>query len=104
MVRPRAVVLVADADHDVLGLQIAMHDAELVRDRDGGERLHEEVDDALVGERPLVAEDGEQVATVEELHREVDEAVRLDAEVDARAPSSGDRGGSRPSPRDRSAP
>ena len=71
-----------DADHDVLGLQIAVHDAEVVSDRDGGEGLHEDVDDARVGQRPLFAEDREEIPTVEELHREVDEAVRLDAEVD----------------------
>jgi len=59
-----------------------MNDAHVVRDGEGGERLHENIGDARGGERPLLAEHVVQAATVEVLHGDVEEAVGLCAEVD----------------------
>ena len=39
-------VVLAAHDHDVLGLEVAMDDADVVRHREGGERLGGDVDDA----------------------------------------------------------
>ena len=59
-----------------------MDDAHVVRDGERGERLHEDVDDALGRQRVLVAQDAMQAAPVEVLHRDVEQAVGLLAEVD----------------------
>ena len=55
VLRPPVVVGAAQ-DHDVLGLEIAMHDAHVVRDGQRGQRLHQDVGDARRRERPVLAE------------------------------------------------
>ena len=69
-------------EHDVLGLEIAVEHAGVVRLREGGERLRQDVHDPIVRERPLLFERGEQIAPVEELHRDVEQPVRLLAVVE----------------------
>ena len=68
-------------DDDVLGLQIAVNDVEVVGLGEGGEHLAEDVDDALEGERPLFVDDAGQVFPAEELHDQVELRAAL-AEVD----------------------
>ena len=59
-----------------------MDDAHLVRHGDGCERLHDDVADVRVGDRPVLVDHAVEVAPLHVLHRDVEEAVRLLAEVD----------------------
>ena len=68
-------------DH-VLGLQIAMHDAQVVRFTEGGEHLAQHVDDASEGQRPLLVRDAREVLAPQELHHEVRLPVLGPAEVE----------------------
>ena len=71
------VVVGALEDHDVLGLEVAVHDAHVVRDRERGERLHQDVRDARGRQRPVLAQDAVEAPPVEVLHRDVEQAVGL---------------------------
>jgi hypothetical protein len=78
-----AVFVVAPLeDHDVLGLQIAMEDLERVRGADGGERLAHDRGDPRGRQRVLGLEQIGQRATLEQLHRDVEQAVWFLAEVE----------------------
>ena len=68
-------------DDDILGLQIAMNDALIVRDSEGREHLAEDDGDAAIVERPLVVHHREEISTGEILHHDVQQTVVL-AEVD----------------------
>ena len=81
-VRRVALVVGAGEDHDVLGLEIAVHDAHLVRDGERRERLGHDVCHAPPGQRPVLADDVEEIAPVEELHRDVEQTVGLLPEVE----------------------
>ena len=62
-------------DHDVLGLQVAVDHAARVRLRERGEHLRDQVDDARLGQRPLIARHQAQVLALHVLHRDVERAV-----------------------------
>ena len=57
-------------DHDVLGLQVAVDDAGLVRLREAARDLHREIERLLDGQRSAVDEVAQRPA-VDELHREI---------------------------------
>ena len=76
------LVVFAIEDHDVLGLEIAMDHAHVVRSRDRRESLHDDVGDPLFGERPVLEDHLVELAPLEILHRHVEEAVRLLSELD----------------------
>ena len=59
-----------------------MDDPHVVRHDERCQRLREDVDDARLGERTVLADDPQEVAAVEVLHRDVEHPVRLGAEVD----------------------
>ena len=69
-------------EDDVLGLEIAVDDAEVVRFGERGEHLPQDVDDAPERERPLLVRDAREVLAAQELHHEVELAVVGLAEVD----------------------
>ena len=77
-----AFVVLALEDHDVLGLEVTMDDAEVVRDRERRQRLTRDVDDARHRERALLVDDLRERLAVDVFHRDVKEAVGLLAEVD----------------------
>ena len=58
-------------EHDVVGLEVAVDDAEGVRLLERGERLPQHVGDAPQGQRPLVVRDAPQVAAAQVLHDDV---------------------------------
>jgi hypothetical protein len=68
-----AAVLVGE--EDVLGLQVAVNDAEAVGLVQGAADLHQDRDGSLVRERTLLADDLVQVLAVQELHHDVERAV-----------------------------
>ncbi|MDQ3035891.1 MAG: class I SAM-dependent methyltransferase, partial [Myxococcota bacterium] len=71
----------ADALHEhVLGLEIAMHDAALVRGRERGEHLHRDALHAPLGHPPLPLEQRAERLALEQVHHEEGAPV-LDAEV-----------------------
>ena len=69
-------------EDDVLGLEIAVDDAEVVRFGERGEHLAQHVDDAPEWERPVLVRDAREVAPAQELHDEVELTVVGLAEVD----------------------
>ncbi|MFT3771990.1 MAG: hypothetical protein QM820_41820 [Minicystis sp.] len=64
------VRLVGD-HHDVLGLEIAVHDAELVRDHERVADLDEDAHRARLGDGALALEQDVQVVALEQLHGDV---------------------------------
>ena len=75
--RPVAV----PGDHDVVGLEVAMHDPHVVRHRQRLARLPRDLAARARGQRALRAQDvGERLA-LDELHREVDQPLGRLAEV-----------------------
>ncbi len=78
-----ALVAGAADDHDVLGLEIAVHDAHVVRHADGGQHLRQDVDDARVGQRRVLADHLVERPPLDVLHRQVQQrAVVVLAEVE----------------------
>ena len=77
-----ALVVLPLDDHDVLGLEIAVDDPEIVRDRERGERLRGDVDDARDRQRRVLLDHLRQRPTVHVLHGDVEEPVGLLTEVD----------------------
>ena len=71
-------------ENDVVGLQIGVHHAREVRLLDAGERLHDDVDHALDGERVLGDEELRQGRALDVLHREIQQPVRCLPVVDDR--------------------
>ena len=69
-------------DHHVLGLQVAVDDAGGVRGGEGVEHLAHHTADAPRRQRRLLFDHLEQVGAVEQLHRDVEPAVLVRAEVD----------------------
>ncbi len=69
-------------EDDVLGLEIAMDDAEVMRFRERGEHLPKEADDATERERPFSYWIAREVLAAQELHDEIELAVLGLAEVD----------------------
>ena len=67
----------AARDHDVVGLEIAMDDPHVVRDGKCVGCLTNNVGDACGCERPLLLDQFGQRRPVDELHREIDDAVGL---------------------------
>ena len=57
-------------DHDVVGLEIAMHDARLVRRVEPRADRRDDVDDAREGKLPLAFDEVEERFAFDELHRE----------------------------------
>ena len=76
-------------EDDVLGLQIAVHDAEVVRFAERRQHLAQHVDDARERERPLFVGDAREVLAAQELHHQVGLPVVGAAEVEDARPSSG---------------
>jgi hypothetical protein len=68
-------------EKDVLGLEIAMHDAELVRLGERAAHLGQDLEHPLPLERLLLVEDLVQAASLEQLHRDVERAVGRAIEV-----------------------
>ena len=66
-VEPRAERL----EHYVVGLQVAVHDAEGVRLFERGERLFQHVGDTRERQRPLVVHHARQMSTAQVLHHDV---------------------------------
>ena len=79
-VEPRAQRL----EHDVVGLQVTVNDAEGVRLFQGAERLPQHVDHAGQRERTLVARHAAQIAAAQVLHHDVRAAVVGASEVEDR--------------------
>ncbi len=77
-----AVVVEPAHDHQVLGLDVAMDDVARVRMREPRADLDEQARDAGEREPLLDIEDVAQALPVEELHRDVEEAVGLLTEVE----------------------
>ena len=72
-------------DHDVVGLQVAVHDAHVVSDCKGISRLTNNLGRACRLERALLLDHLRERRTVHELHRQEDQPVRrLTEVVDAR--------------------
>ena len=69
-------------EDDVLGLEVAVDDPEVVRFAERGQRLPQNVHNATERERPLFVGDARQVPAAQELHDEVELAVLRLAEVD----------------------
>ena len=76
------VVVLSRHDDEVLGLDVAMDNPARMRVREPGARLHHDLRDALRGEDAVLLEDRTQLDAGEELHREIEEAVRLLTEID----------------------
>jgi hypothetical protein len=77
-----APVLAGAGGHqDVVGLEIAVDDAEVVGHRHGREDLREQVDDARARQRPLLVDQRQQGAALDVLHGQVEEVAVL-AEVE----------------------
>jgi hypothetical protein len=77
-----AVVVEPGNDDQVLRFDVAMDDPARVRVREPGTGLHHDLGDALRGEGAVLGEDRAQLDAGEELHREIEEPVRLLTEVD----------------------
>jgi hypothetical protein len=75
------LVIGAVQKQDVLRLQVAVHDADVVRGREGGEGLRDDVDDAPVTDGPVARHHREQVLPLREFHDQVEEPVGL-AEIE----------------------
>ena len=71
-------------EDDVLGLEVAVDDLEVVRFGERREHLAQHADDATEGERPFLVLDSREVTPAEELHDEVQLTVGRLAEVDDR--------------------
>lgn len=71
-------------DEDVLGLEVAVQDAEAVRFGERGEDLQRDVDDALPRERVVARDDVLERVALDELHHDVRDAVRGLSVVDDR--------------------
>jgi hypothetical protein len=67
---------------DVLGLEVPVHDAQLMGFSEGVQHRDEDVAHALEGQRPLFVHDQRQVAPRQVLHRQVQDAVLGASEVD----------------------
>ncbi len=76
------LVVATFEDDDVLGFEIAMENFELVRGADGGERLAQDRRDARGRKRKFARDELGERATFEELHRDVEHAVGVFAEIE----------------------
>jgi hypothetical protein len=65
-----------------MGLEIAMNDAQLVGNGEGGKHLRSDVERTAFGERPVFLDDIEEVAPRQKLHRDVEQAVGLHAVIE----------------------
>ena len=75
------VHVIGGVDHDVLGLQVAVDDALVVRGLEAFRRLAEDAQEALGRQLALLLQDRGQVPPVDELHRQELDAVAL-AEIE----------------------
>src|SRR2546425_7863188 len=69
-------------EHDVVGLDVAVHDPALVRVREGPGDLDEDLADFGRGERAARGEHARERLAAQELHDEVDDAAALADAVD----------------------
>src|SRR2546422_7650303 len=69
-------------EHDVVGLDVAVHDPALVRVREGPGDLDEDLADFGRGERAAGGEHARERLAAQELHDEVDDAAALADAID----------------------
>src|SRR5436309_10972913 len=69
-------------EHDVVGLDVAMHDAALVRVREGARHLYQDLPDLGRGERTARGQHGRERLAAQELHDEIDHPAGLADAID----------------------
>src|SRR6266480_186939 len=69
-------------EHDVVRLDVAVHDAAFVRVGQGARHLHQDLPDLRRGERAARGQHGRQRLAAQELHHEIDHAAGLADAID----------------------
>src|SRR5438128_8860354 len=69
-------------EHDVVGLDVAMHDAALVRVREGARHLHQDLPDLSRRERTARGQHGRERFAAQKLHDKIDHPAGLADAID----------------------